>query len=995
MKNLFLLLCLFTITTSAQERQAPIFREALSEPSTAPPADSTKTLTWKGIGSWQAIPSSASTQISPDGKWFAYLLARADEGNATLILQSTADSTRKTFKVGATTRATMVFSDDGRFFAYKVSPTEKEKKAKKKDEKLVLVSLADSTKNKEFAQIKSYAFNGKKSSHLAVQLAPEEGTKPTDPKGTNLLVYDLTNQRTQNIGNVAEYSFNKPGTWLALTLDARNQAGNGILLQNMATSVMLPLDTDEASYESLKWTEEGGGLALVKGKKDKQYKEKLYSVLGVKSFTGTPALTTYDQQKDSLNFPKGMTISPNRDPTWTDDLTRLVFGIHKTTLADSTKKDASENPNGISEADQLTRIKADTTLKTVAQMTKAIAKIKGDEKDMDKPEKPDMTIWNWQDKRLQSQQQVQESGDKKFSFLAMYDPATRRFTQLADSTLRNVSPAPKQRYALGTDIQPYELNTNLDGQDYADIYLTDLKTGERTRIMENFYLPNGNARPQPSPDGTKFLYWKDGQFFVFDMGNKTARNITENVPTSFVDIEDDRNVQTPPYEVVGWSSDSKYALLSDGWDIWQVAAGETPTTKSRKKSTPALPYRNLTQNGKRDKIRYEERYRLDPDEKGIDLSQPLYVRTYGEWTKKSGVTRLDANSGEAKTLLWDDAAVRSLAKAKNTDYYVYSSETFAQPTQYFGTRSQDLTNGKQVSENAPDFKKYNWSAGTRLVDYVSDKGDTLQGALFLPAGYVKGEKYPTVVYYYEKLSQTLHNFANPSYGRTGWNPGMYTASGYAVFIPDIAYRYNDPGMSAVWCVLPGVQAAIATGVVDADKMGIHGHSWGGYQTAFLITQTNRFKAAAAGAPLTDMISMYNLIYWNSGGGNGSIFEASQGRLEVPWNNWEAYQRNSPIYHAKKVQTPLLMLHNDKDGAVDFTQGIEYFNALRRLKKPVVLIQYKGENHGLAKLPNRKDYSVRMMEFFDYYLKGKPAPLWWSVGVPKLELDEHLEEKAFK
>jgi len=216
-----------------------------------------------------------------------------------------------------------------------------------------------------------------------------------------------------------------------------------------------------------------------------------------------------------------------------------------------------------------------------------------------------------------------------------------------------------------------------------------------------------------------------------------------------------------------------------------------------------------------------------------------------------------------------------------------------------------------------------------------------------------------------------------------------------VFIPDIVYRYNDPGMSAVWCVLPGVQAAIATGIVDADKMGIHGHSWGGYQTAFLITQTNRFKAAAAGAPLTDMISMYNLIYWNSGGGNGSIFEASQGRLEVPWNNWEAYQRNSPIYHAKKVQTPLLMLHNDKDGAVDFTQGIEYFNALRRLKKPVALIQYKGENHGLAKLPNRKDYSVRMMEFFDYYLKGKPAPLWWSVGVPKLELDDHLEEKAFK
>lgn len=200
-------------------------------------------------------------------------------------------------------------------------------------------------------------------------------------------------------------------------------------------------------------------------------------------------------------------------------------------------------------------------------------------------------------------------------------------------------------------------------------------------------------------------------------------------------------------------------------------------------------------------------------------------------------------------------------------------------------------------------------------------------------------------------------------------------------------------MSAVWCVLPGVKAAIKTGVIDETKIGIHGHSWGGYQTSFLITQTNMFKAAAAGAPLTDMISMYNLIYKNSGSSNGAIFEASQGRLLPPWENWEAYNRNSPLYHVKKVNTPLLMLHNDADGAVDFTQGIEYYNALRRLKKPVVLIQYKGENHGLAKLPNRKDYAVRMMEFFDYHLKGKPAPDWLEKGIDRLTLDEHLDKRT--
>ena len=250
-----------------------------------------------------------------------------------------------------------------------------------------------------------------------------------------------------------------------------------------------------------------------------------------------------------------------------------------------------------------------------------------------------------------------------------------------------------------------------------------------------------------------------------------------------------------------------------------------------------------------------------------------------------------------------------------------------------------------------------WSAGVRLVNYVSDKGDSLQGALFLPAGYEQGKKYPTIVYYYERLSQTLHSYARPDYSRTGWNPTMYTSNGYAVFIPDLVYKLNDPGMSAVWCVIPGVKAAIQTGVIDEQHIGIHGHSWGGYQTAFLVTQTDMFRAAAAGAPLTDMISMYDMVYLECGVGDMAILSRRRrgGSQTGPWDNWDAYRRNSPVYHVKDVKTPLLILHNDKDGAVDFEQGIEYYNALRRLKKPVTMITYRGENHGLAKRENMRDY----------------------------------------
>jgi dipeptidyl aminopeptidase/acylaminoacyl peptidase len=268
----------------------------------------------------------------------------------------------------------------------------------------------------------------------------------------------------------------------------------------------------------------------------------------------------------------------------------------------------------------------------------------------------------------------------------------------------------------------------------------------------------------------------------------------------------------------------------------------------------------------------------------------------------------------------------------------------------------------------------------------------LQGALYLPANYEEGKSYPTIVYIYEKLSQGLNGFT--SLTANGFNKSLYTSQGYAVFMPDIVYKINDPGMSAVWCVLPALDAAVKTGVVDKTKVAIHGHSWGGYQTAFLVTQTDAFKAAVAGAPLTNMISMYSSIYWNTGSANQPIFESSQGRFTTGyWDNVEAYTRNSPVYHAKNVKTPLIILHNDKDGAVDWNQGIEYYNTLRRLGKPVVMLQYKGENHGLAKLENRKDYTVRMLEFFDHHLKGKPAPAWLQEGVPHLKLKDHLEERA--
>lgn len=466
---------------------------------------------------------------------------------------------------------------------------------------------------------------------------------------------------------------------------------------------------------------------------------------------------------------------------------------------------------------------------------------------------------------------------------------------------------------------------------------------------------------------------------MFDAETATVKNITEKVPSSFVDVEDDHNIVDPPSNAIGWTSDNKYVLLSDRWDIWKVSADG---------SEPAV---NLTVNGKKDQIRYQGRVAgIYREERGIDLSKPQYFSAMAEWTKRAGYGVLEPGKTGLNMLLWEDAMIGGLQKAEKGDTWIYRRETPTEATQIYVTDAT-LKNGRKIIDMSPEAESLAWSAGAQLIEFKNAKGERLQASLYLPANYEKGKQYPTIVYIYERLTQGHFQYGRPT--ANGFSRQAYTSNGYAVLQPDIKYYINDPGMSAAWTLPNAVKAAIATGVVDPAKVGLHGHSWGGYQTAFTITQTDMFAAAIAGAPLTNMISMYSVIYKNSGGTNGAIFESSQGRFTGgPWELWDAYTRNSPVAHAAKVKTPLIILHNDQDGAVDFTQGIEYYNTLRRMLKPVVLLEYPGENHGLARPANQQDYTVRMKEFFDHHLKGAPAPDWWKDGVPRLDMEKHIDER---
>jgi dipeptidyl aminopeptidase/acylaminoacyl peptidase len=256
--------------------------------------------------------------------------------------------------------------------------------------------------------------------------------------------------------------------------------------------------------------------------------------------------------------------------------------------------------------------------------------------------------------------------------------------------------------------------------------------------------------------------------------------------------------------------------------------------------------------------------------------------------------------------------------------------------------------------------------------------------LYKPEGFDPAQKYPMMVYFYERLSDNLHNYVTPSAGGSSINIAFYVSRGYLVYTPDIPYRDGYPGESAFKAVVPGVLDLVDQGFVDPDRIGVQGHSWGGYQIAYMITKTNIFAAAEAGAPVSNMISAYGGIRWSSGLSRMMQYEHGQSR--IGGTLWEApiqYIENSPIFWANKVETPLLMLHNDQDGAVPWEQGIEYFVALRRLAKPVWLFNYNGEDHGLRRAANRKDWTIRMQQFFDHYLKDAPPAVWMVEGVPAL------------
>ncbi len=586
-------------------------------------------------------------------------------------------------------------------------------------------------------------------------------------------------------------------------------------------------------------------------------------------------------------------------------------------------------------------------------------------------ERVELDIWNWKDNYIQPMQRVRGNTDRNRTYSGVVFLDKREFRQLSDEDLSVGEPAAGD-WALGYDDSKY---LHLTGYTYPvprDYALVNVRTGERKTSLTNF---TGNVSLSPSG---KHLLVYDGKDWssVSIPGGKKA-NLTAKLKVKFFDEEDDHPSKPPAYGSLGWSSDGDFALLYDRYDLWKLAAAGSSAV-------------NLTKVGRQKGIKFRYvriRDDSDDDTRGIDLAKPMLLAAENLTTHDTGFFRLEPG-GTPKLLLMGARRYGTPVKAKEADVFILTVQSFHEYPDYYVT-GPDFHELKRVTDVNPHIRRYNWGQA-ELVQYKSADGVPLSGVLIKPENFDPSKKYPMVVYIYERLSGNLHSFRLPVAG-TSINPTFYASNGYLVFMPDITYTVGYPGQSALKCVLPAIQAVVDQGFVNESAIGIQGHSWGGYQIAFMVTQTNRFKAAIAGAPVSNMVSAYGGIRWTSGLPRQFQYEQTQSRIgDTLWNAPMRYIENSPIFMADRVKTPLLMLHNDQDGAVPWYQGIEYFLALRRLGRECYLLNYNGEDHGLRKKQNQLDYTVRMFQFFEHHLKGKPAPGWMKNGVPFVDRDKEKE-----
>ncbi len=890
-------------------------------------------------GQWESL---GQPTLSPDGKWLAYAIRRVNEENELRIRSLTRDTTR-VVEYGSAPR----FSRDSRWLAYSigVSPDERERLAEQEKpirNKLGILDLAAGDET-VVDGVASFVFS-EGGEYLAMRAYQPEGSERSV---ADLLIRDLASGTISNFGNVSAFAWAEVGTLLAMTIETETGTGNGVHLYDPATGSLHVLESSTSVYRGLTWREDVDDLAVLRNSEDEAFEEDTHAILVWADLgSGRSSKREFDPSEIE-GFPDDMRVAEQRTLLWAEDGSAIYFGLRARERSPEREDKKDEE-------------KADADTTATEQASDADSK--------KKEKKSDVQIWHARDFRIIPMQSSQEERDLRRTLLAVWHLDSNRFVQLGTDFMESVQVLEGDLFATETGNAPYAFET-MFGRRYNDIYLIGIKTGERRRIIERVRHFYGG-----SSTGRYLLYFQGKDFWTYDVREDEHRNLTKDVPAMFANEEYDHPVeQYPAHGIAGWTRGDRSVLVYDKYDIWKLSPNGSGVDRLTSGADSQVIHRYV---------------RLDREEESIDPDETLYLSLYGEWTKKYGFAKMRIGR-EPERLVFEDKLVRGLVRAEDADVFAYGMQHFDDSPDYF-VAGPDLSNARQVTETNPFQGDFAWGH-SELVDFESTTDRRLQAALLYPPNYDASKQHPMIVYTYEILSQRVHSYVVPS-ERSYYNFSVFLNEGYLVLLPDIVYRDRDPGRSAVESVVGAVKVIVDRGMVDPERIGLVGHSWGGYQATYIPTQTDIFAASVAGAPLTNFLSMMGAIHWRPGLPETGHWETGQARMGVPfWEDFEAHVRNSPAAFVNQLNTPMLMMFGDADGTVDWRQGVEFYNYARRAgKKDFVMLVYPGEDHGLRKKENQIDYQRRILQWFGHYLKGDEAPLWMTEGVSWLERKKELE-----